>query len=74
MLGLRGCVAPSLAGVRGVRARVQVLGVVPSRAFAADKPSHPEGLQYYISSYLMPQVRTVAGKQGEGEGLHGRYV
>ena len=64
MLGLRGGLAPSASIAR-------LRGAVPSRAFAADKPSHPQGLQYYISSYLMPQVRTgerVQGRRGRGRG------
>ena len=71
MLGLRGRLAPSAAIAR-------LRGAVPSRAFAADKPSHPNGLQYYISSYLMPQVCAVpcgggGGAGGRREAVHTLY-
>lgn len=55
MLGLRG----RFASLCATRSPARIQAAVPARTFAADKPTHPEGITHRISTYFMPQVRHV---------------
>jgi hypothetical protein len=52
MLGLRG----RFASLCATRSPARIQAAVPARTFAADKPTHPEGITHRISTYFMPQV------------------